>query len=90
MVRHYEIKISGQVQGVGFRYSAKQMADRLTIRGNAQNLSDGSLLIRAEGEPEKLEQFLLWCRHGPDKARVSNIEYREREIKHYGQFEKIA
>ena len=90
MRKHYEIKIRGQVQGVGFRYSAKELADKLGVSGSAQNLSDGTLLIRAESEPDRLEQFLSWCRQGPEKARVDNISYNEAEIKNYDRFETIT
>ena len=48
MTKHLNIKIYGRVQMVGFRYSAKEMADQLDIKGFAQNSPDGAVYIEAE------------------------------------------
>jgi acylphosphatase len=64
------IRVSGKVQGVFFRASAKDEADRLGITGIVRNEPDGSVFIDAEGQPEALTLFTHWCRQGPPRARV--------------------
>jgi acylphosphatase len=49
-MKHYKIKITGRVQGIGLRFSAMQIAYRFEVKGFVQNLKDGSVYIEAEGE----------------------------------------
>jgi acylphosphatase len=72
MPTHYTIVISGKVQGVFYRASAKQKAEELGIKGFAQNLPNGNVLIEAEGEESQLKELISWCRQGPPNAHVSN------------------
>ncbi len=74
MQKHLNVKISGRVQGVFFRYSAKRKAEKLDIMGFARNEPDGTVYIEAEGEEKTLKQFLAWCRKGPAFARVEKVE----------------
>lgn len=69
----YEVKISGRVQGVGFRYYVKERADKFNIRGWVKNLSDGSVGVTACGEEVEMESFLDHLRRGPSLARVTHI-----------------
>ncbi len=58
---------SGQVQGVGFRYTAKTVATGFDLTGTIRNLADGRVELVAEGRREELEAFraaLLRCRSG--------------------------
>ena len=50
--------IKGNVQGVGFRATAKLLADRLKLTGFVRNLSDGSVELCAQGEKPQLEKLL--------------------------------
>lgn len=68
------IVISGRVQGVFFRQSAKREAEKLGIGGWARNNSDGSVEIEAEGDKAQLEEFIKWCKKGPSVAFVNNVE----------------
>lgn len=54
------LKISGKVQGVGFRYSVKQWADKNNIFGFVKNLPDQKVLVEINGEVEILKSFLKW------------------------------
>lgn len=74
-MKHLVIKISGRVQGVGFRTSAKIKAMELGIFGFARNEPDETVYIEAEGEKEDLEKFLDWCKKGPFFGRVNKVEY---------------
>lgn len=49
---------SGNVHGVGFRFTSKRIASRLKIKGFVKNLPDGTVEIVCEGEKEALEDFL--------------------------------
>ena len=64
------IRVSGKVQGVFFRTSAKDAADRLGIQGLVRNEPDGSVYLEAEGQETALTDFVGWCRKGPSRATV--------------------
>ena len=68
------LKIFGQVQGVFFRKSAKDEANRLGLVGWIRNDADGSVEVLAVGPKEKLEEFVAWCRQGPPLAEIENVE----------------
>ena len=86
MAKHLKIKIYGQVQGVLFRYTAKEKADELAIYGFARNEDDGTVYIEAEGEEDALEIFLDWCNAGPFSAKVVKVERTEGEVKNFSDF----
>ncbi len=67
------IKVSGRVQGVGFRWTTRRVAAGMGLVGWVRNAPDGSVEIEAEGERAVLERFLEWCRHGPDFSRVDSV-----------------
>ena len=69
-----DLFIEGKVQGVGYRYSAKIKAESMGIRGNVQNLRDGSVFVTAQGEKEAMDNFVRWCYKGPPDAIVKNVE----------------
>jgi len=75
MLQRLDVKVRGLVQGVFFRYAAKEKARQLGIKGWVKNLPDSSVQISAEGESEDLKKFLDWCRKGPSGARVEKVEY---------------
>ncbi|OGD88183.1 hypothetical protein A2870_02530 [Candidatus Curtissbacteria bacterium RIFCSPHIGHO2_01_FULL_41_11] len=68
------IRVFGSVQGVFFRRSAKEEADKLGVTGWVRNKADGSVEVLAVGEGDKLEDFLKWCKKGPPLAKVENVE----------------
>ena len=53
-----EIHFSGRVQGVGFRFTTRAIAARHPVVGFVKNLSDGRVLLVAEGVPEALDRFV--------------------------------
>jgi acylphosphatase len=53
-----QVRYSGQVQGVGFRYTAQRLAEEFTVTGYVRNLPGGDVELVAEGEAEKVEAFL--------------------------------
>jgi acylphosphatase len=86
MKRHLSILVSGRVQGVFYRASAKTKADELGLMGFVQNLPDGKVYIEAEGSNENLDQFKAWCSEGPPRAQVERVEITEGELKNYTSF----
>lgn len=76
-VKQFEIRITGKVQGVWFRKSTKEVADRLGLRGLIKNELDGSVIITVQGEKDALVDFLSYCKEGPEKAKVDNIFSKE-------------
>lgn len=67
------VLISGKVQGVGFRYSTHQQADRLGLSGWVRNRSDGRVEAVFEGQLTAVEQAIAWCRQGPLSADVTDL-----------------
>ncbi|SEI04537.1 acylphosphatase [Leifsonia sp. CL147] len=65
--------MTGGVQGVGFRWGAREAAHRLGVRGWARNRSDGSVEAELEGEPEQVDRMLDWLRRGPPGAAVDAV-----------------
>ena len=65
--------VLGQVQGVFFRHSARLEADRLTVRGFARNLPDGSVEVVAQGGAAAVEELRAWLQRGPTQARVDEV-----------------
>jgi acylphosphatase len=65
--------VSGKVQGVFFRHSARLEAERLNIRGLARNLADGSVEVLAQGSVPAMAAMHQWLQRGPAHARVDNV-----------------
>ena len=72
VARHY--LISGEVQGVGFRFFAQRVAARHQVVGYVRNLEDGRVEAHAEGSPEGVEGFKHDLAAGPAHARVGQVE----------------
>src|SRR5215213_3621614 len=65
--------ISGSVQGVGFRFSTVEQAQRLGLGGWVRNLGDGRVEAVFEGPVAEVAQAVAWCRQGPPGAWVSEL-----------------
>lgn len=72
-VSRVHLYVSGRVQGVFFRQSTKQEADRLGLAGWVRNLDDGRVEAMAQGPREALDAFVAWCRKGPTHAKVTDV-----------------
>jgi len=66
-------RITGKVQGVYFRHSTRLQAERLTLRGYARNLPDGSVEVEAHGPGAAVEGLRQWLNQGPPMARVDSV-----------------
>ncbi len=75
MAKH--LKISGRVQGVGFRYSMSEEAERLGVTGWVRNRRDGTVEAVIDGAPDAVEVVLAWARRGPRGAHVTEVRVAE-------------
>lgn len=75
IVRH--LRITGQVQGVGFRYATQRKALELGITGWVRNRRDGSVEAMIQGEPAAVETMTAWAKHGPAGAAVGEVRAAE-------------
>ncbi len=66
--------VSGKVQGVWFRASAREQALRLNLQGFARNLDDGSVEVVAQGDEDSLALLESWLWKGPTLARVDDVQ----------------
>ena len=80
-VHAVELRISGRVQGVGFRYATRRAAAELGIAGTVRNEEDGTVHVHAEGPVDKLEEFVRWCSRGPSLARVDGVARCEVDVR---------
>lgn len=67
------LEVTGVVQGVGFRWFARQAARSFGLAGWVRNSEDGSVEVVVEGSSESVEQFIAELRRGPDGAAVSEV-----------------
>ena len=68
------ISIRGRVQGVYYRASMVQEAQKAGLTGWVRNCADGSVEAVAEGSRVAIESLLAWCRQGPPGARVASVD----------------
>lgn len=81
--------VSGEVQGVGFRWFVARHSRRLGLHGHARNLDDGRVEVVVRGEPDNLDELASLLAAGPAHAQVTGVERSEildEEIK-YKSFE---
>ena len=67
------LTISGQVQGVGFRYALADEARARSLRGWVRNRRDGSVEAVVAGSEADVEAVIAWARQGPPAARVTRV-----------------
>ena len=73
------VRIRGRVQGVFFRAEARARAESLGIAGWIRNAEDGSVEAAFEGDEERVQSMVGWCRRGPAGARVDDVEVESEE-----------
>lgn len=86
-MKRYVIKVTGKVQGVFFRDTARQTATKLGLKGFARNEPDGSVYIEVEGDRDSLNKFMKWCPEGSEYSVVNRVEHTEHEPAGHEGFE---
>ena len=66
--------VGGRVQGVGFRYSTVDQANRHGVTGWVRNMPSGQVEVFAQGPDIDVNQFLAWLAVGPRLASVTGVE----------------
>ncbi len=80
--------ISGRVQGVFFRMETRRAAERFGVNGWVRNRPDGTVEAVFEGDSEKVDQAVDWCKNGPPMALVSDIKIDE--IDYTGEYKDFS
>lgn len=66
--------VGGRVQGVFFRDTCARMAWEAGVAGSVSNRHDGRVEAVFEGEPDAVDRMVAWCRKGPSRAYVEDVE----------------
>jgi acylphosphatase len=71
------VVVRGRVQGVFFRDTCSRLARAAGVTGWVRNQPDDSVEAVFEGDAEAVERMVSWCRHGPPRAIVTEVEIRD-------------
>jgi acylphosphatase len=82
-----EVTVRGRVQGVFFRDSCRQQAERLGVTGWVRNEPDGTVRAHLEGEESSVAQLVDWCGEGPRHASVESVDVSPAEPAGHARFE---
>lgn len=77
VTRH--LRITGRVQGVGYRWNMARQASTLGLSGWVRNRVDGSVEALVRGPDDAVQALIDWSRRGPELARVDGVEVTESE-----------
>lgn len=81
MIKQIRIRVSGLVQGVGFRFFTRRQAQKLGLVGYVRNLDNGDVEIVAQGDSEQISKLTEWLEQGgPVSARITNINIGQNSI----------
>ncbi|HJQ93729.1 MAG TPA: acylphosphatase [Candidatus Thermoplasmatota archaeon] len=78
-MKRIRVLVSGTVQGVWFRESTREEADRLGVAGWVRNLADGRVEAVFEGAALGVEAMAAWCHRGPKGAAVERVDAKPEE-----------
>ncbi|HXS57759.1 MAG TPA: acylphosphatase [Hanamia sp.] len=82
--------ITGKVQGVFFRASAKDTAEKYEVKGWIKNTVNGSVEALVTGEPYNIDEFVNWCKVGPEKAKVDHVAVVQKPKMKFHDFEVLS
>ncbi|MDB5802763.1 MAG: acylphosphatase [Betaproteobacteria bacterium] len=84
VTRH--LRITGRVQGVGYRASLLGVAEQLGLKGWVRNCRDGSVEAVAQGAAQAVEDLAAWAQNGPPHARVDIVQVSEAGEEYHGPY----
>jgi acylphosphatase len=89
-MKTYHLRITGKVQGVWYRASAKDKALSLGLKGKVWNESDGAVGALVQGHEDDVSDFIEWCKEGPMLAEVNEVVVHEQPMTEiYTSFEIV-
>ena len=88
-MKSIEITVSGDVQNKGFRFCTSNVANTLGIKGYVRFNINNELFIAAEGEEDRLDQLVRWCRKGFSAPSVLGIVINDSIVKGYQSFDIV-
>jgi acylphosphatase len=68
-----QIRVSGRVQGVGYRASLRHKARKLGVNGWVRNRTDGTVEAMLQGSQEAVDAVIVWARRGPPGSQVTDV-----------------
>jgi acylphosphatase len=85
------VRVSGHVQGVGYRDACERRARTLGITGWVRNRRDGSVELMLQGSSKPLADMCHWLRHGISAARVADLEITvvQPPLPHFDHFDRL-
>jgi acylphosphatase len=88
-MRTISILVSGKVQGVFYRQSTREKAREIGVTGEVRNLPNGNVQIIATGSEQALDALVSWCKLGPERAIVDQVQTSDLELKNFSDFKII-
>lgn len=90
-MKRVHVLLTGRVQGVFFRESARQEAADLGVKGWIRNMPDGRVEGVFEGDDARVDALVQWCRDGPDRAAVEDVAVEEEPaMDSFEEFQVVA
>jgi acylphosphatase len=89
MLKTLSIIVSGKVQGVFYRKTAKDKAIEIGVKGEIKNMPDETVHLTATGTSEQLEKLIEWCKQGPPRAEVANVLVEELQVRSFDEFRVV-
>ena len=84
------VRVTGKVQGVGFRMATVRQAHSLGVAGWVRNLDDGSVEALLQGPHDCIDKMLSWLHIGPPAAQVAQVDTEDvHDDRRYDRFEQI-
>jgi acylphosphatase len=84
--KRVRVLVSGDVQGVGFRWTCRERASLEGLGGYVRNLPDGRVEAEFEGDEVSVDRMVAWCRQGPNWGRVDRIQVEDLPVEGQDQF----
>jgi acylphosphatase len=78
--KRVRVVVSGDVQGVGFRWFTREQAMHRDLTGSVRNLQDGRVEAVFQGDASNVDDMVDWCRHGPRMASVEDVAVKEESL----------
>jgi acylphosphatase len=81
------LMIKGKVQGVFYRATARDEAEKLGLTGWIKNTQDGNVEAVVNGNREHIDRYIAWCWKGPSRAKVESVEVKDLQEERFDGFQ---